>query len=97
MRLLIGVIEGKFITYHFWGPPTQGKASRKTRKRRELELTLKQPEIQQNLEFWSKAIESKKSYGLLILMDNNKGTKSYVPIETKEEFEQLLSLGQMRN
>jgi len=70
LRLLIGVIQGKFITYHSWGPSTDGRLSR---NRREIELTLKQPEIQQNLEIWGKAAESRKLYGLLILMDNNKG------------------------
>lgn len=93
MRLLIGVVQGKFITYYFWDPTTKGKTPK---QKLELDLALKQPDVQENLNLWNKEAEHKKSYGLLILMDNNKGTKSYAPIETKEEFERLLSLGRTK-
>lgn len=95
MRLLIGVIQGEFITYYFWGPRTKRKLPKQTHD--ELDLTLKQPDVQENLIFWENMAQQKKSYGLLILIDNNKGTKNYAPIETKEEFEKLLSLGQTKN
>jgi hypothetical protein len=90
LRLLIGVVQGNSIRYLFWGPTTKGKT---TKDKLELDLALKQPDVQENVKFWNKASEHRKYYGLLILMDNNKGTKSYAPIETKEEFERLLSLG----
>ena len=91
MKLLIAVIQNGFATMYA-GPKTKGKQAELDEEAQFLELKLltNNPRNKENLEFWKDLVKKKSYYGLLVVVDHDENSMTYLPLQAKKDWDAFI-------
>jgi len=93
MRVLMAVITNGWAQLYKPKPETKQMYERDVEAQLlELKLAFKHlnPKIAENVEFWKKYVQEKRSYGLFILVDNDQKAIEFLPMETKQDYDRWI-------
>jgi hypothetical protein len=85
MKLLIITVQDALAT--IYGGDGESERDQETQFL-ELKLATDNPKVKENLEYWKRLVQERNYYGLLVCIDHDKNEVQYLPIETKQQYDE---------